>query len=169
MQYLVSSYSLHSLLLRRHKKAYHANSSLQLWPSHAMSALCFLPKPTSLSCSLSRTHILAHSWLLLAHIHPSVRRLDIDVLLRIRSPDPNCFQTKYPISNMLVVFQTRPRTVRSIVVYIFTRHIDRHQRGQIVRRDMPAWSIIKDYIRRGNYSHLHSVSPSYSPLCMIIA
>ena len=49
---------------------------------------------------------------------------------------------------MLVVFQTRPRTVRSIVVYIFTRHIDRHQRSQIVRRDMPAWIIIKDEIRQ---------------------
>ena len=79
----------------------------------------------------------------LAHIHSSVRQLDIDVLLRIKSPIPNCFQTK---SNMLVVFQTGPRMVRYnylIVVYIFTPPIDTHQRSQIIQRDMPAWIIIQ--------------------------
>jgi hypothetical protein len=44
---------------------------------------------------------------------------------------------------------------------MFTPPIDTHQRSQIVPRDMPAWIIIKDDIRRGNYSHPHSVSPSY--------
>ena len=137
-------YSLHSLLLRCHKKAYLANSSFQLWRSHVMSALCFLPKPTSLSCSL-QSLLHPHTRTQLIVVWPMDSHwLDIDVFLRMKSPDPNCFQTK---SNMLVVFQTGPRMVRYnlIVVYIFTPPIDTHQRSQIIRRDMPAWIIIQGW------------------------
>jgi hypothetical protein len=48
--------------------------------------------------------------------------LNIDVFLRMKSPDPNCFLSNQ-IPNMLVVFQTRPLTVRSIsCIHIYPAH-----------------------------------------------
>ena len=114
----------------------HATPSLQEYIPHHLSSLmvslsCIksiddfcrsqLPLPAvSLAHTYSYTVVccLAHGQPL-AHSHPSVRRLDIDVLLRIKSPDPNCFQTKYPIFqsfskhvhvwyNLIVVYLPHP-------------------------------------------------------------